>query len=151
MICANTPHLVYDFVQPQIEVPILHIGKAIGDYATANQFKTLGLLGTKPTLKKKFLRDYLTDNYPLNLVLPDEENINKTHDYIAKELTQGVFSKEAKAYFLDQMSVFAAKGADAVILGCTELPMLIREEDTDFQRIDTTALHVDLAVNFILQ
>src|SRR5690554_2100374 len=54
LICANTPHLVYDFVQPQIDVPILHIGKAIGDYATKNQFKNLGLLGTKPTIKKDF-------------------------------------------------------------------------------------------------
>lgn len=150
LICANTPHMVYDFVQPQIDVPILHIGKAIGDYATKNNFKNLALLGTKPTVKKKFLEDYLKDNYPLDITLPDEENIDKVHQYISKELTQGIFSDEAKSYFLDQMEVLKAKGADAMIMGCTELPMLIKQEETDFQLIDTTGLHVDLAVEFIL-
>ncbi|HLV41952.1 MAG TPA: amino acid racemase [Brumimicrobium sp.] len=150
LICANTPHMVYDFVQPQIDVPILHIGKAIGDYAVKNNFKNLALLGTKPTVKKKFLEDYLKDNYLLEITLPDEENIDKIHHYISKELTQGVFSNEAKSYFLDQMKVLQIKGADAMIMGCTELPMLIKQEETDFQLIDTTGLHVELAVDFIL-
>ncbi|PKR79810.1 aspartate racemase [Brumimicrobium salinarum] len=150
LICANTPHMVYDFVQPKIEVPILHIGKAIGDYAIKNNFNNLALFGTKPTVKKKFLENYLKDNYPLEITLPDEENIDKVHHYISKELTQGVFSKEAKSYFLEQMKVLQAKGADAMILGCTELPMLIKQDETDFKLIDTTGLHVDLAVDFIL-
>jgi len=151
LICANTPHMVYEFVQPQIEVPILHIGKAIGDYAIKNNFKNLALLGTKPTVKKKFLEDYLKNNYPLEITLPDEENIDKVHHYISKELTQGIFSDEAKSYFLDQMKVLKAKGADAMIMGCTELPMLIKQEETEFKLIDTTGLHVDLAVEFILE
>ena len=150
LICANTPHMVYDFVQSQIEVPILHIGKAIGDYAVKNNFKNLALLGTKPTVKKRFLEDYLKANYPLDITLPDEENIDKVHHYISKELTQGIFSKEAKTYFLDQMKVLQAKGADSMIMGCTELPMLIKQEETEFQLIDTTGLHVELAVDFIL-
>ncbi|HZH87070.1 MAG TPA: amino acid racemase [Brumimicrobium sp.] len=151
LICANTPHMVYDFVQSQIDVPILHIGKAIGDYAVKNNFKNLALLGTKPTVKKKFLEDYLKNNYPLEITLPDEENIDRVHHYISKELTQGVFSDEAKSYFLNQMKVLQSKGADAMIMGCTELPMLIKQEETKFQLIDTTGLHVDLAVEFILE
>lgn len=150
LICANTPHMVYEFVQPKIDVPILHIGKAIGDYAVKNNFKNLGLLGTKPTVKIGFLENFIKANYPLDITLPDEEQIDTVHNYISKELTQGIFSNQAKAYFLDQMKVLETKGADAMILGCTELPMLIKQEETDFQLIDTTGLHVDLAVHFIL-
>lgn len=150
LICANTPHMVYDFVQPQIYVPILHIGRAIGDYAIKNNFKNLGLLATKPTVKKGFLEDYIKSNYSLGITLPDKDQIDKVHYYISKELTQGVFSETAKTYFLNQMKQLEEKGADAMILGCTELPMLIKQDETDFQLIDTTALHVDLAVNFIL-
>src|SRR5690554_3541307 len=124
LICANTPHLVYEFVQPKINVPILHIGKAIGDYAINNNFKNLGLLGTKPTVKNGFLAAYLKANYPLEITLPDENHIDQVHYYISKELTQGIFSKEAKDYFLSQMKSLADKGADAMILGCTELPQL---------------------------
>jgi len=150
LICANTPHLVYEFVQPQINVPILHIGKAIGDYAVKNKFKNLALLGTKQTVKNGFLEKYIHENYPLEVTLPDEENIDKIHHYISKELTQGVFSQEAKDYFLNQMKVLQEKGADAMIMGCTELPILIKQEDTDFSLIDTTALHVEMAVDFIV-
>jgi len=150
LICANTPHMVYEFVQPKIDVPILHIGKAIGDYAVKNNFKNLGLLGTKPTVKIGFLENFIKANYPLDITLPDEEQIDTVHNYISNELTQGFFSNQAKAYFLDQMKVLETKGADAMILGCTELPMLIKQAETDFQLIDTTGLHVDLAVDFIL-
>ena len=151
LICANTPHMVYDFVQPQINVPILHIGKAIGDYAIENSFKNLGLLATKPTITKGFLEHYIKSNYSLQVTLPDEPHIDKVHHYISKELTQGIFSEEAKLYFLEQMETLQEKGADAMILGCTELPMLIKQEETDFQLIDTTGLHIELAVRFILE
>lgn len=150
LICANTPHMVYDFVQAQIDIPILHIGEAIGDYAEKNNFKNLGLLGTKPTVKIGFLEDFIKANYSIDVTLPDEENIDKIHHYISKELTQGVFSDEAKSYFLEQMQSLKEKGADAMIMGCTELPILIKQEETDFLLIDTTGLHVDLAVSFIL-
>lgn len=151
LICANTPHMVYEFVQAKIEVPILHIGKAIGDFAVKNNFKNLGLLGTKPTVKIGFLEKFIKANYPLDITLPDEEQIDTIHHYISKELTQGIFSDEAKSYFLDQMKSLQEKGADAMIMGCTELPILIKQKETDFQLIDTTGLHVQLAVDFILE
>lgn len=151
LICANTPHMVYEFVQPQIKVPILHIGKAIGDYAMKNNFKNLGLLGTKPTVKIGFLEKYITDNYPIKITIPEEEDIDTIHNYISKELTQGVFSEEAKTYFLNQMEILEEKGSDAMILGCTELPILIKQEESNFALIDTTRLHVEMAIEFILE
>src|SRR5690554_6691131 len=67
LICANTPHMVYDFVQPKIDVPILHIGEAIGNYAEKNKFKNLGLLGTKPTVKTGFLENFIKANFSLDI------------------------------------------------------------------------------------
>jgi len=150
IICANTPHLVYDFVQPKIKVPILHIAQAIGQYSVKKKYTTLGLLGTKPTAKIGFIAQYLKREFNIETVLPNEDNIDKVHHYISKELTQGNFTEEAKKYFLDQMDSLSEKGADAMILGCTELPILIKTDMTNHNLIDTTKLHVELAVDFIL-
>lgn len=151
LICANTPHLVYEFVQPQIDVPILHIAEAIGKEAQRRGFQSLALFGTKPTVKLGFIADYLKEHFSIHTVLPDDQEIDRVHHYISKELTQGKFTKEAKRYFLDQMESVSKKGADAMILGCTELPILIQEDMTEYALIDTTGLHVDLAVDFILE
>jgi aspartate racemase len=150
LICANTPHMVFDFVQPKIEVPILHIAKSIGDYAKKYNYSSLGLLGTKPTVQIGFIADYLQSEYQIDTVLPDEKDIDKVHHYISKELTQGKFTNEAKSFFLNEMDQLAKKGAQAMILGCTELPLLIQEDMTQHPLIDTTGLHVNLAVDFIL-
>lgn len=151
VICANTPHLVYDFVQPKIDIPILHIAEAIGNYAKENNWSNVGLLGTKPTVKFGFIADYLEKNYSIQTTLPNADEIDEVHRYISKELTQGKFTPEAKSYFLNQMDALKSKGAEAMILGCTELPQLISEKDTNHNLIDTTGLHIKLAADFILE
>jgi aspartate racemase len=150
IICANTPHLVYNYVQPKIDVPIIHIADSIGKYAQANHFKSLGLFGTLPTVRLGFIADYLKEHFSIETVLPEEKELEKVHHYISKELTQGEFTDEARNYFLDQMDELAQKGANAMILGCTELPILIQKDMTSHALIDTTGLHVDDAVQFIL-
>ncbi|MGM0480260.1 MAG: aspartate/glutamate racemase family protein [Bacteroidota bacterium] len=150
IICANTPHMVYNFVQPQIDVPILHIAESIGTYAKKHDMRSLGLLGTKATVKLGFIEDYLEQHFQIATVLPSKEHIERVHEYISKELTQGQFTDAAKSYFLNQMDELKNKGADAMILGCTELPQLIQAKDTDHSLIDTTDLHIDSAVDFIL-
>lgn len=151
VICANTPHLVYDFVQPKIEIPILHIAEAIGKYAKENSWSRLGLLGTKPTIKLAFIADYLNKNYKIQTVLPESKDIEEIHRYISKELTQGEFTEEAKTYFLKQMDILKGKNAEGMILGCTELPQLIAKKNTEHNLIDTTKLHIKLAAEFILE
>lgn len=150
IICANTPHLVYDFVQPKIDIPILHIAEAIGKYSKENNWTQLGLLGTKPTVKLGFIADFLSENYAIQTILPEKKEIDKIHRYISEELTQGHFTPEAKSYFEKQMGQLENKGAQAMILGCTELPQLIKKSDTDHNLIDTTSLHIKLAADFIL-
>lgn len=150
VICANTPHMVYDFVQPQIDIPILHIADAIGKEAEKQGLKTLGLLGNRPTITGDFIPKHLKTNYGIETIIPDAQYIDQNHHYVSAELTQGIFSDEAKSFFLKQMEMLKTKGAEGIILGCTELPMLIEASDFDLPMIATTQLHAQTASDFIL-
>lgn len=149
VICANTPHMVYDFVQPKIEIPILHIADATGREAKRLGLKKLGLLGNKPTMTGNFIPKVLAKNYNIETLIPEEEFIPKAHEYVSKELTQGIFSDEAKAFFKEQIRLLQARGADGIILGCTELPLLIKPNDVDIPTLATTNLHAQMGVDFI--
>lgn len=150
VICANTPHMVYDFVQPQIDIPILHIADAIGKEAQSLQLDKLGLIGNRPTMTGDFIPSRLKKNFGIETILPNPEYLDQNHHYVSAELTRGIFSKEAKRFFLEQMRLLRAKGAQGIILGCTELPMLIESEDIDIPLIATTQLHARMAADFIL-
>lgn len=150
IICANTPHMIYDYVQPQINIPILHIAEAISKEAQKQGLKNLGLLGTKPTMTMDFIPGYLKTHYDINTVHPDQKDFGEIHRYISEDLTQGKFTQEAKNYFIEQMKNLESKGADSIILGCTELPMLLTQKDFHLPLLDTTKLHAQLAVDFIL-
>lgn len=150
IICANTPHMIYDYVQPQINIPILHIAEAIGKEAQKQGLKNLGLLGTKPTMMMDFIPHYLNKNFGIQTVHPDRKDFGEIHRYISEDLTQGKFTSEAKNYFIQQMKKLEEKGADGIILGCTELPMLLSQDDFHLPLMDTTQLHAQLAVDFIL-
>ena len=151
VICANTPHMVYNFVQPKIEIPILHIADATGKEAQKLGLKTLGLLGNRPTMTGDFIPKVLKANYDIETIVPEADSIPKAHQYISTELTQGIFSDAAKAFFLEQIHLLKAKGADGIILGCTELPLLIKQAEVDMPILATTDLHAQMAVDFILQ
>ncbi len=151
VICANTPHMVYDFVQPKIDIPILHIADAIGKEAKKKSLNKLGLLGTRATMTKNFISSFLKENYDIETIIPDDEYIEQNHQYISEELTKGIFSEEAKKFYMEQMRLLRAKGAEGIILGCTELPMLIEQKDFDLPLIATTQLHAKMAADFIMQ
>jgi len=151
IICANTPHMVYSFVQPQIDIPILHIADAVGKAAIKKGLKTLGLLGNKPTMTGDFISGYLKENYGIETIIPQEKYLDRSHHFVSAELTQGIFSDEARSFFLEQMELLKDRGAEGIILGCTELPMLIEQENFDLPLIATTNLHARMAVDFILE
>ena len=150
IICANTPHMIYEYVQPQINIPILHIAEAIGKEAQKQGLKNLGLLGTKPTMTMDFIPGYLDKNFGIQTVYADRKDFGEIHRFISEDLTQGKFTPEAKNYFIHQMKSLESKGADGIILGCTELPMLLTQEDFHRPLMNTTKLHAQLAVEFIL-
>lgn len=150
IICANTPHMVYPFVQPQIDIPILHIADAVGSAAVKKGLKTLGLLGNRPTMTGDFISGYLKENYGIDTIIPQAEFLDKSHHYVSAELTRGIYSDEARAFFVQQMEMLKERGAEGIILGCTELPLLIEQENFDLPLFATTHLHARMAVDFIL-
>ena len=149
VICANTPHKVYDFVQPKISIPILHIADATGKEAGLKGLKRLGLLGNRPTMTGTFIPAVLRDSYDIETIIPSDEYIDQAHHYVSKELTQGIFSNEAKEFFLGQIAKLKEKGADGIVLGCTELPLLIDQKEVDIPVLPTTHLHAQMATRFI--
>jgi aspartate racemase len=151
VICANTPHMVYDFVQPKINIPILHIADATGKEAQKLGLKKLGLLGNRPTMTGAFIPKVLKTNYAIETIIPEMDAIPKAHHYVSTELTQGIFSDAAKAFFLEQIEELKTKGVEGIILGCTELPLLIKQNEVDIPILATTDLHAQMAVDFIFQ
>ncbi len=150
VICANTPHMTYEFVQPKIGIPILHIADAVGRKAKEWRLSKLGLLGNRPTMTGNFIPSVLKKNYGIETIIPEAHYIGQAHDYVSKELTQGQFTEQAKQFFITQSKLLMERGADGIILGCTELPLLIKPEDVDIPFLSSTDLHVQVAVDFIL-
>ncbi|MDG1571555.1 amino acid racemase [Robiginitalea sp. M366] len=151
LICANTPHMVYEHVQPRIGIPILHIADATGAAAQAQGLKTLGLLGNKPTMTGDFISGRLQREFGIRTLIPALEGQERSNHYVSKELTHGKFTPEARAFFTGEIQKLAAAGAQGIILGCTELPLLIRQEEVDVPVLATTDLHARMAVDFILE
>ncbi|MBY5958319.1 amino acid racemase [Membranicola marinus] len=149
-ICANTPHMVYPYVQPQISIPILHIADATGKVAWQEGLKKLGLLGNRPTMTGDFIPLFLQSKFNIETLIPAEEFIDPSHDYVSKELTQGKFTNEATDFYLDQINRLESRGADGIILGCTELPMLLGDEAYRIPLLPTTQLHARMIADFIL-
>lgn len=150
VICANTPHMVYDYVQPQIGIPILHIADATGREAARLGLKKLGLLGNRPTMTGAFIPGPLKEKYGIETLIPEERWLPQAHDYVSRELTQGKFTPEAREFFGNQIRLLRERGADGIVLGCTELPLLIRPEEVDIPALATTDLHAQMAADFIL-
>jgi aspartate racemase len=143
--------MVYEFVQPKISIPILHIAEAIGRKAKEKGLQVLGLLGNRPTMTGTFIPAYLQQHFGIETIIPDSESVEQSHYYVSKELTLGKFTAEAKAFYQEQMKLLAKRGAEGMIMGCTELPLLIKEEDTSYPLISTTQLHAEMAVDFIFE
>jgi aspartate racemase len=150
VICANTPHMAFDYVQPKIDIPILHIADATGKEAARLGLNKVGLLGNRPTMTKGFIPKLLKNNYDIETLIPEAQYLSQAHEYVSKELTQGKFTEKAKSFFLNQIKILKERGADGIILGCTELPLLIKQEDVDIPILSTTDLHAQMAKDFIL-
>ena len=107
------------------------------------------LLGNRPTMTGDFIPKVLHKNYNIETIIPESYSLDKAHYFVSKELTQGVFSNEAREFFVAQIKHLIEKGAEGIILGCTELPLLIDQNDVDIPVLPTTDLHVKMGVDFI--
>ena len=151
MFCANTPHKVYDDVQAKCPVPILHIADATGWAINEKKIKKVGLIGTRFTMKEDFISNRLYGKYNVDVIVPEDEKvINKLQEIIEKELSLGILKPETKQYILEVISNLINRGAEGIILGCTEFPLIIEQKDVSVPIFNTTLLHAQLGADFVL-
>lgn len=146
LICTNLMHKVAPIVAAQIKVPLLHIADATGKVIKEQGLKKVGLLGARYTMEEDFYRQRLLDNFDLDVVIPEPEDRNYIHQTIFNELCQGKFSAATQQNYLAIIDRLQDQGAEGVILGCTEIPLLVRQQDTDLPLFNTAALHAQFAL-----
>jgi aspartate racemase len=151
MFCANTPHKVYADVSRRTRIPILHIADATGHAIHQAGLTKVGLIGTKYTMEDGFMQQWLREHYRVEVVVPTSSAIRtELHRIIQKELGMGIFKPETKRYVLEQIEELRKRGAQGIILGSTEIPLIIDQSDVRIPVFDTTRLHSLMAVDFIL-
>ena len=150
VIGTNTMHKVADRVQDAIGVPLLHIADAAGREIRRRGLSRVALLGTKFTMQEDFYHARLRDEFGVEVMVPEQKTRDYINELIFNELCRGVFTTEAHGRFLAILDELASGGAQAAVLGCTEIPLLIKPDDTGLALIDTTGLHARMAVDFAL-
>ena len=146
LICTNLMHKVAPLIEAQIKVPLLHIADAAGRAIKAHGLNKIGLLGARYTMEEDFYRQRLLDNFDLDVIIPSAEDREYIHQTIFSELCQGKFTVESRKKYLAIMTKLHQQGAQGVILGCTEIPLLVHQEDTDLPLFNTAALHAQFAL-----
>ena len=151
LLCAVTSHKAYSQIAKNSEVPILHIGDATGIAIRAKGFNKVGLIGTRYTMEDGFMADWLKQHYGIETLVPSSANARQEiHRIVEEELDLGIYKAESKRYVLDQIEELRHRGAQAIILGCTEFPLIIKPPDVRIPVFDATLLHSQMAVDFIL-
>jgi len=146
LICTNTMHKMAKEVQDGIRIPLLHIADPTGQAIEAKSITKIGLLGTKYTMEHDFYKGRLISEFGLEVVVPDEADRQTVHDIIYDELCLGVVKEDSKKKYQQIIEKLKAAGAEGVILGCTEIMLLIKQADTDLPIFDTTRIHAETAV-----
>ena len=151
LFCANTPHKVYAQVSRKTDLPIFHIGDATGAAIRAQGLNKVGLIGTLYTMEDGFMTDWLKEHYGIETLVPSSApDRQELHRIIQQELSRGIFKAESKKYVLHQIEELRKRGAQGIVLGCTEFPLIIKPSDVEVPLFDTTRLHSQMAVDFIL-
>jgi len=151
VICTNTMHIVAPEIEAAIDIPVLHIADATAEVLLAEGIQTVGLLGTAFTMEKDFYKGRLEDKFGLKVVTPNTADRKVVHDVIYQELCLGSFQDKARQQYLRIIDELAEQGAQAVILGCTEIGMLVKQSDTKVMLCDTTSIHAAKAVEYALK
>lgn len=151
LICTNTMHKVASDIERSIDIPLLHIADATAEVAKQQGLTCVGLLGTAFTMEQDFYKGRLEDNFDLQVIIPSSTDRQLVHRVIYQELCLGEIRAESKQEYLRIIADLAARGAQAVILGCTEIGMLVEQQDTPVPLLDTTQIHAEAAVKVALE
>ncbi len=149
VLCTNTMHKVAEQIQQNVNIPFLHIADATAKQIKQQNISTVGLLGTKYTMEQEFYTSRLEANN-LRVLIPNEEERNILHRVIFDELVQGIIKNESREQYKNIMKNLVERGAEGIILGCTEIGMLVKQEDSSVPLFDTTLIHAQEAVRYSL-
>lgn len=150
VVCTNTMHKVAPQIEQSVRIPLLHIADATAKALQQDKVKRVGLLGTKFTMEQDFYRERL-QQHGIEVIIPTTEQREQVHSVIFNELCQGVTDSKSKSAYQKIIADLGEQGAEAVILGCTEIGLLIQPEDTKLRLYDTTEIHAEQAVQFALK
>ncbi len=150
IFCANTPHKVYEVVQKELSVPIIHIADATAMAIQQQGIDKVCFIGTRFTMQEDFILERIA-RYGIEVLAPEEPSaIHELHRIIVEELTFGKVRAASKGYVLDTLQAMTDRGAKGIILGCTEFPLMISEQDVAVPIFNTTGIHANAAKNYIL-
>ena len=150
LIATNTMHKVAPQVEAEVNIPLIHIVDSTAHALQQKNVKTVGLLGTSFTMEQTFYRERL-EHYGINVLTPDSDARHQIHDIIFNELCHGVINAHSRRCYINAIDALAENGAQAVILGCTEIGLLISQSDTQLPLFDTTTIHTDAAVEWMFK
>jgi aspartate racemase len=150
ILCTNTMHLCTPAILKNISIPFLHIAKATGLEIASKGLKKVALLGTKFTMEKDFYKTYIFENFGIEVIIPNEDERNEVHRIIYQELVQGEIKMESREIYKQIIGNLEKSGAEGVILGCTEIPLLVSDTDVNIPTFDTTSIHAKKAVEWAL-
>ncbi|CAM3803931.1 aspartate/glutamate racemase family protein [Parendozoicomonas haliclonae] len=150
LICTNTMHKVAPAIEEKLSIPLLHIADATAEKLIAAGIKKVGLLGTAFTMEQDFYKGRLTDKYGIEVVVPDQDDRKTVHNIIYQELCKGEINDQSREDYLTIINKLKEAGAEAVILGCTEIALLVQQSHTSVPLFDTTAIHAEMAVQWAL-
>lgn len=151
LICTNTMHMMADEVQANIHIPLIHIADVTGERIQAQKLRKVGLLATKFTMEQDFYRSRLNEKYGIEVVIPDEDDRQTVHSIIYEELILGKILPDSKEKYKRIIDKLVEQGAEGIILGCTEIMLLIDQQDCTVPVFDTTRIHAEAGVAFALQ
>jgi aspartate racemase len=146
LICSNTMHRMADAIAAAVKIPLLHIVDPTGERIAASAIKRVGLLGTAFTMEQDFFKGRLAQNFGVDVVVPDADDRALVHRVIYDELVQGKIEATSRQAYRDVIARLFDRGAQGIVLGCTEIMLLVRQEDSTVPLFDTTRLHVDAAI-----
>lgn len=149
LICTNTMHVVASEVQAAVDVPLLHIVETTAEQIKQSGLRRVGLLGTRYTMEQSFYTDRLRE-HGIEAIIPDEADRIRVHDIIFGELCKGELKASSKNEYMEIIERLRAQGAEGIILGCTEIPLLLKQQDVNIPLFDTTRIHANAAVEFAL-
>lgn len=150
VLCTNTMHLSAPEIIRNVTIPFLHIADATAEKIKQDGYKKIGLLGTKFTMEQDFYKGRLTDRYGLEVLIPDEEQRDLVHQVIYNELCLGRIEPSSRQEYIKIIESLKARGAEAVILGCTEIELLVKQSDSPLKVYPTTTIHAISAVEVAL-